>query len=373
MREVQEFRSAGGAQVFQIPLRLFPGLGEEFASLQGYVYLVLADGEEGPYRALIDAGSGLGDSNPDLEAGLAAVSQRLGRPLGLADLTHILITHAHIDHFGGLTYLEERTPAHIGVHELDLRVLTNYEERLTLVSRRLEEFLIEAGVGAETRRQLLDLYLLSKRVFRSVRVDFTYEAVGMRLGPFEFLHVPGHCAGHVVIRVDDFLFSGDHVLHDTSPHQAPEQITLSTGLEHYLQSLRLLRRYVQGLTTPIRLTFGGHEAPITNLLERLDQLEVWHRQRLVQTLQFLATPHTIQEVSRALFGEVRGYNVLLALEEAGAHVEYLYHRGLLAIENLQELEQANAPCPIYYRCLPCRSEGAWETEAVLRIGKASPG
>jgi hypothetical protein len=56
-----------------------------------------------------------------------------------------------------------------------------------------------------------------------------------------------------------------------------------------------------------------------------------------------------------LFGEVHGYNVLLALEEAGAHIEYLYQRGQLGIENLEELDKASAPLPIRYRCLTCRS------------------
>jgi hypothetical protein len=44
------------------------------------------------------------------------------------------------------------------------------------------------------------------------------------------------------------------------------------------------------------------------------------------------------------------------LEEAGAHVEYLYQRGLLGIENLGEMENSGAPVPIRYRCLPCRDD-----------------
>jgi hypothetical protein len=74
---------------------------------------------------------------------------------------------------------------------------------------------------------------------------------------------------------------------------------------------------------------------------------------LKQVRDHLIEPRTIQEVSKALFGEVHGYNVLLALEEAGAHVEYLYQRGLLGIENLEGLESSDGPVPIHYRCLPC--------------------
>jgi hypothetical protein len=57
------------------------------------------------------------------------------------------------------------------------------------------------------------------------------------------------------------------------------------------------------------------------------------------------------EVSKELFGEVHGYNVLLALEEAGAHIEYLYQRGLLEIQNLAELERTNGNAPLHYRRL----------------------
>jgi glyoxylase-like metal-dependent hydrolase (beta-lactamase superfamily II) len=274
----------------------------------------------------------------------------LGRPLGFEDLTHILITHGHIDHFGGLSYVRPRTAALLGVHELDLRNLTNYEERLAVSSRRLSEFLLEAGVPADKLSGLLEMYRITKSLHHSVRVDFTYEAAGMRLGPFEFLHVPGHCAGHVVIRLHDVLFSGDHVLEETSPHQSPEHLTLSTGLEHYLRSLDALKVWA-GDT--VRLTLGGHKAPITDLPGRIEAIKALHRERLDKALLLMKDPHTIREVSQALFGEVHGYNTLLALEEAGAHVEYLYQRGLLGIANLSELETAAGPVPISYQCLPC--------------------
>ena len=337
--QVQAFESAGGARIFQIPLKEFP-------MLWGQVYLVLFDDpDHGLYRVLVDSGSGFGDSNRHLEAGLEAVSQRLGQPISLADLTHIFITHAHIDHFGGLKYVRPRTAARLGVHELDLRNLTQYEERLALVARRLSEFLVEAGVDEEQRLHLLDVYRITKSMYGSVRVDFTYEAAGMHVGPFEMLHVPGHCAGHVVIRLHDVLFAGDHVLADTSPHQSPEHLTNFTGLEHYLKSLDALQAWSSG----IRLTLGGHEDPVLDLPARIEAIRQLHRQRLDLVQQLLSRPETIAGLSHALFGEVHGYNVLLALEEAGAHVEYLYQRGLLEIANLQDLENGREPVALYYR------------------------
>lgn len=346
-RKVISYETSCGARIFQIPL-------QEFPFLWGYAYLVLVDDPEGtPYKVLIDTGSGFGDSNQHLEDGFQQVSSLIGQSIGLANLTHIFITHGHIDHIGGLGYVRPRTRARIGVHELDLRNLTNYEERLTVVARRLEGWLGEAGVPAGRRLELIGMYKFPKILFGSVRVDFTYEAEGMRVGPFEFLHVPGHCAGHVAIRLHDVLFSGDHVLAELSPHQSPEHLTLSTGLEHYLKSLDILESWAGR----VRLTLGGHREPILDLPARIDAIRQVHQERLGRVLELFEEPHTVAEVSRLLFGDVHGYNVLLALEETGAHVEYLEQRGLLRVNNLAEVEQNHDPIPIYYQKLDWKGEG----------------
>jgi glyoxylase-like metal-dependent hydrolase (beta-lactamase superfamily II) len=346
---VEVFRTSGGASIYQLPLEAFPGMW-------GYAYLVLADGEGGgPYRVLIDTGSGFGRSDRHLEEGLRAAGRLAGVDLNPASLTHILITHGHIDHIGGLTALRPRTAARIGVHELDRRILTNYEERLTVIARRLGEYLVEAGVAEADRERLLSMYQITKALFHSVQVDFTYEAQGMRLGPFEFLHVPGHSAGHVIIRLHDVIFSGDHVLSETSPHQAPEHLSLSTGLDHYLKSLETLRAWAG---RP-RWTLGGHKAPVADLAGRIGEIRRLHEERLQKVLEHLAEPHTINEVSACLFPGVQGYNEILAVEETGAHVEYLYQRGLLGIANLDELDQPG-PLPIQYHRLVDRFSFAGE-------------
>jgi glyoxylase-like metal-dependent hydrolase (beta-lactamase superfamily II) len=340
LRTVRCFETARGALIFQIPLQVFP-------ILSGYAYLVLVEDAGQEYRVLIDTGSGYGDSNANLEQGLRSVSELCGISLGLQDLTHVLITHGHIDHFGGLAHVRSHTSAQVGVHELDLRNLTNYDERLTMVARRLAQYLIEAGVPESEQEGMIQMYLLTKRLYHSVRVDFTYESCGMQVGPFKLLHVPGHCAGHVVIRLEDVLFSGDHVLNDTSPHQSPEHLTLSTGLDHYLKSLDLLERWAVG----VRLVLGGHKEPIFDLPGRIGEIRSMHADRLARVLNILDGPRSVNDVSRLLFGEVHGYNILLALEEAGAHVEYLYQRGLLGIANLDDLMGSDKSVPLLYHRL----------------------
>lgn len=331
---VARFETAGGARIYRLPLEAFP-------DFWAYAYLILV----GDAQVLIDTGSGFGDSPAALLNGLSQVSELDGTTVDPHTLTEILITHGHIDHFGGLLDLAPRTPARIGVHELDLRTLTNFEERLTLVARRLSTYLVESGVSPADREQLLNMYLLQKSLCRSVRVDFTYAAAGMRVGPLELLHVPGHCAGHVVIRLHDVLFSGDHVLEGISPHQAPERLTLSTGLEHYFDSLEALRRWAGD----VRLTLGGHNDPVHDLNARIAAIRALHADRLRTVLASLEEPHTIADVAGLLFGRVDGYHHLLAIEEAGAHVEYLYRRGRLEIANLDELGERAEAMAIRYR------------------------
>ncbi len=332
-KDMTAFKTDQGAAIYRMPI-------QAFTNFWVYAYVVLVD----DYRVLIDTGSGWGVSNEHLEAGLKAVSEQSGQPVGLDNLTHILITHGHIDHFGGLAYVQPRTNAKIGIHELDRRTVTSYEERLAYVTHKIEQFFVKAGVPDEQRNKMLNTYQVNKHLFHSVPVDFTYEDIGMKLGPFEMLHVPGHCPGHVVIRLHNVLFSGDHVLDRISPHMAPESLSLNTGLWHYLTALRAVKAWANGVT----LTLGGHENRVADLPARADAIIAHHEERLEKVRGILAVPRTIREVSAELFGSLEGYNAILAVEEAGAHVEYLYQYGDLALDNLTDFENSSCPVPLYY-------------------------
>jgi glyoxylase-like metal-dependent hydrolase (beta-lactamase superfamily II) len=329
---IEVYSSSQGARIYRIPLALFP-------SLNGFAHLVIADN----IRALIDVGSGVGDSNEQLEAGLHRIKSEFNESCGWEDLTHVVVSHGHIDHFGGLPYVQSKTDALVGVHELDRRVITGYEERLTVVAHRLQEFLIEAGAQAEVRESLMNMYLLGKHLFRSTSIDFVLNGVHREIGRLKTIHVPGHCPGQLVIQIDDILLTSDHVLKTTSPHQAPEQLTLNTGLGHYLDSLSK----ILPLSSEIMVALGGHEPAILDLGARIEETINLHKERLVQVLELLAEPRTIIEISDMLFPQTDGYHELLAVEEAGAHVEYLAQRGFLSIENLDELE-IGKPVPIVY-------------------------
>jgi glyoxylase-like metal-dependent hydrolase (beta-lactamase superfamily II) len=330
--EIKAFHSSNGARIYRIPLDLFPGL-------KGFAHLLFAEN----IIALIDVGSGFGESNEQLEAGLEEIQDTYGESAGWDSITHILISHAHIDHFGGLPFVHERCHAPVGIHELDRPVLNHYEDRLRLVAQQLRMFLIQAGVSIERQNRLMDLYLFNKYLYKPIPLDFTFNEMGMQVGPISILHVPGHCPGQVVFIVDEILLSSDHVLQSTSPHQAPEQLILNTGLGHYLESLEKIKT----LSHSVHWVLGGHEAPFNDLEARIENIKQLHQERLWIVLDYLEESKTIAEVSDMLFPEASGYHELLAIEETGAHIEYLLERGYIFIENIDQIEEESY-FPFYY-------------------------
>jgi glyoxylase-like metal-dependent hydrolase (beta-lactamase superfamily II) len=327
------FETASGARIYRIPIETFPGHVNN-------VYLIL----DGDASTLVDVGSGLPQSVEDLHGGFQALADHFGERVRLESLGHVVITHSHIDHFGYVGWFQARTAAQIYVHELDARVLQNFEERIVLASQDLRVFLERSGLGSADREDLESMYRTGKSFFKSVRLDRKLRDGDRIVNGYVVHHVPGHCPGHICLQVGDVLFTADHVLARITPHQSPAAITPFCGLELYLQSLEKVRR-LEG----IRLALPGHEEAIGDLRARIDAIAAHHHARLDRVLEICAEPRTLVEIGRALFGERQGYTRLLALEEAGAHVEYLFQRGELGIANLDEVAAQPNPVIAYRR------------------------
>lgn len=331
--EVKCYETAAGRCIYTFPVLAFP-------ELVANIYVI----DDGNGLTLVDCGSGLEQSNEELLAGFEALRSQFGRAIRLEEIDTIVITHGHMDHFGGLPFVRQFTDAPIGVHLLDRRVLSHYEERVIVASQLLKNFLERAGVSERETANLMSMYLWAKDRYHSTPVQFSLEEARPLFDEIPLYHVPGHCPGQVCLLLDDILLTADHVLSRTTPHQAPESITNHMGLAHYLDSLAKIAN-VPG----VRLALGGHEKPMNDLGGRIQEIQQVHEIRLNKILDICREPCSIAEISKALFGKVGSYHVLLALEETGAHVEYLYQRGELAAANLDEIQLAGRPVIAYQR------------------------
>lgn len=330
---IERFDSSTGVRIYRIHAEAFP-------NFIVYSYLVL---EAGP-PTLIDTGSGYGQSTEHLLAGLEATRTEFGESVGLKDIDRILITHGHIDHFGGLSRFVAETDAAVGIHVLDRRILAAYEERVVVATKAVRVYLQRAGVPETEQSWLMEMYAYSKKHVHSLCVDFLLDDGG-ELDGMRFLHTPGHCPGQVCIAIGNILLSADHILERISPHQAPESITPYTGLGHYLESLNKIAK-----EPGFDLALGGHEGPIRDVYGRIELLHASHDRKLGAVLEHVGSadgPTTVRELTAKMYPKVEGFNLLLALEEVGAHVEYLYQRGDLAVANLDEVESQDNPALRY--------------------------
>jgi glyoxylase-like metal-dependent hydrolase (beta-lactamase superfamily II) len=324
---VRRFHAGKETRIYLLPVETFPRHVNN-------VYLIVEQGS----AVLLDCGSGTDTSKRDLALAFAIVRSVFKENVRWEELDICIVSHAHIDHFGGANRLKHETRARLAVHELDARVLACFDERIVVASKDVDVFWRRAGVPDEERGPLLQMYGAAKSAFRPQEVDRALRD-GDVIGPgYKVHHVPGHCPGLICLQVHDVLLTSDHVLARITPHQFPQAITPFGGLEHYFHSLSKIRK-LEG----INFALGGHEEPIWDLRARIDAIALFHRDRLAKVLALCNEPRTIVQVVDEMFGGQEGYGRLLAIEEAGAHVEYLHQLGKLKIANLDEVSRSRDP------------------------------
>jgi glyoxylase-like metal-dependent hydrolase (beta-lactamase superfamily II) len=330
-RIVRRFVNTDGIVVYKLPVEAFPNHVTN-------CWLVMED-----KISLLDSGSGWDASNESMLKCFETIREQFNEKVTLKDVDRLILTHGHIDHFGGVNFVIQQSGANIGIHELDASVIQHFRERLIVSTKNLHVFLARSGLPRERVDKLLEMNKWSKDYFQAAKVQFTFTEGQLPDSALVSYHAPGHCPGQVCLQLGNFLFTADHVLSHTTPNQSPEMIVRYTGLGHYFESLRKIRN-VPGIT----LAMGGHEEEMEDLQGRIDETLAFHDHRCDKVLEIANEPMTIDQISLKLFGVRKNYHILLALTETGAHVEYLYERGKMTVTNIDEVEHADNPI-LYYQ------------------------
>jgi glyoxylase-like metal-dependent hydrolase (beta-lactamase superfamily II) len=171
-----------------------------------------------------------GDEALVVDPGWPGETARIQEALGEARCAAILITHADIDHIGGVAELKRATGAPVYMAEVD-------SDR----AQRINELYPESGLTFEEYTP--DVLLQG---------DEQLDLAGIEL---ETLRVPGHLPGHLAFHADGTLFSGD-VLFAGSVGRTDRP---DGDWDTLLDSIRLLLERFP----PETVVYSGHGPPTT--------------------------------------------------------------------------------------------------------------
>jgi glyoxylase-like metal-dependent hydrolase (beta-lactamase superfamily II) len=284
---------------------------------------VLADGDR---VTLVDCGVW----RPDLpDGGLAAVEAGLeSAGYALSDVARIVVTHAHIDHYGLAGRLLEVTGAELTMHTLTDLDCEKYRHPDTARARRRDTY-ADHGVSETERTDLADhlsrwLPYLHSVVEASRRLRGGEELVigGDR---WDVIHTPGHSLGHVCLwsEARGVLLSGDHLLPGITPPVSFERGFDADPLRSYLDSLRL----IAGLGPA--LVFPGHGRPFGDVTGRIEAI-LRNKVRRLESIRraIRERPSTVTELADRLVAKaVLAHQRQLAISETLAHIAYLRWSG----------------------------------------------
>ncbi|MDD5094738.1 MAG: MBL fold metallo-hydrolase [Dehalococcoidia bacterium] len=253
--------------------------------------------------------------------------------LGFKDIRLILITHVHPDHFGLAGKYKELSGAKIAIHQAEKAFIESRYVSEDLLLEQMGQWLRRHGVPESESPRLQKASIPVKRFVVLTVPERTIaggEVIDTGLFKLEVILTPGHSEGHVCFyeRSKKLLFSGDHILPQTSPNISLHVQSPGNPLGDYLRSLKSMR----GLE--VELVLPGHEDVFTDLPQRIDELLKHHKDRSAAILdQIKDEAKTAYRIAQKVpWGLDRGgiawedmpnVDRRLAVTEALAHLEAL--------------------------------------------------
>ncbi|WP_299934123.1 MBL fold metallo-hydrolase [uncultured Pelagimonas sp.] len=246
------------------------------------------------------------DPGPDDPAHLQAIESAV---LPGQKITHIFVTHAHLDHSPLASPLANRVDAPV------LAFGRAEDGRSKTMTRLALSGCVGGGEGVD-QAFAPDIHLSDDQVIKGK--DWSLRA----------LHTPGHMANHLCFAWDNVLFSGDLVMGWASSLVSPPD----GDLGGFMASLQRLDR------TSWDTFHAGHGAPITTPNARVQELLAHRMARESSILEGLAAgPANAQRLARMIYTETPEALLPAASRNVLAHLIDLMDKSF--IEPVSELSE----------------------------------
>ncbi len=297
----------------------------------GWTQTYLIESSDGPY--LVDTGWNHDLAWADLLAGLVTCGTTV------ADVRGVLVTHHHPDHLGLVGRVREASGCWVGMHDADSELSRRHREILLddphLQTAETLVLLKAAGAGPCEIDEMLTAHAALRMPIPELP-DRSLSTGTLQLGDrrVELLHTPGHTPGHLCLRLDGRLLTGDHLLKTISSHVGLYgfEAAVDDPLADYFSSLTLLTG-----DEPVEV-LPAHRGRFTGVDSRVAELLEHHQDRLTEIKEALAGgPLTPWALARAMtwnrpWDELPRGMLRAALGEAMAHVRLLEHERVVVID-----------------------------------------
>jgi glyoxylase-like metal-dependent hydrolase (beta-lactamase superfamily II) len=239
-----------------------------------------------PEPVLVDTGVDSEESWAALQEGLAA------QGLSVADLERILITHAHVDHFGAAARLAAHSPAQIHIADLGYEWLVTpkrkWEQRIAFYR---DYFLASCGLAPQAQQMVIAYmtYAAESSVPVTQERITTFKA-GDQLAVgglnWDVLHMPGHASHQTCFYQADTrqFISADMLLHKAPTpivEELPDGKRRRPSLPLFLHSLAIVE------SLEIKVAYPGHGPLITHPAALIQQQRQRIQARKQETLALI--------------------------------------------------------------------------------------
>ena len=303
--------------IYQLRLPVPPGSTVKYVN----VYLVQGDNE----CLLMDTGWNTEEAFKALKRQLAEIG------VSFRDITQLVVTHIHPDHYGLAGRLKQLSRAQIALHHLEGKLIGSRYINMERLLQQIKDWLHGNGVASKELPELQTASLGMERYVAPTSPDVTLRGgETVTIGSFNFrvIWTPGHSPGHISFYepTQKILVSGDHILPTITPNIGLHPQSSRNPLADYIDSLNRLKQLNVALILP------GHENSFTGMEQRIERLIQHHQQRNSEIMEILAAnSQTAYQISTGItwMSDIDGIgwqklsprNKRLALLETIAHLE----------------------------------------------------
>jgi glyoxylase-like metal-dependent hydrolase (beta-lactamase superfamily II) len=275
---------------------------------------------------VVDPGMLWADSTELLEGALRAEGR------SLADVSQVVITHGHPDHFGAAGWLADTADAVVLCGRPELPKLTMSVGRPSMV-----DLVDRLGIPATMRDTFRAFYEGVQRLSHPIderRIRLLDDGDVLTAGgrAWEVHVTPGHSVGHVSLydTVERVLLSGDHLLACITPNPVlePDPDSIDGRRRSLVEYLASLERFIR--IDPL-LVLPGHGPRFRDVPALTEAMRHHHDSRADEVLEAVrrlgdATPF---ELSGELFPLIKDFSIMLGVSEVVGHLDLLEDEGQL--------------------------------------------